>query len=86
MGSIRFEAAAMTPQDAFHATCHAYPGGCESLAPRMGMSSAVLRNKARPGCHTNHPTLADADHVMSLTGDVRILHALATQLLQPAAR
>ena len=67
----------MTPQDAFHATCHAYPGGCESLAPRMGMSSAVLRNKARPGCHTNHPTLADADHVMSLTGDCRVLHALA---------
>jgi len=67
----------MTPQDAFHATCHAYPGGCESLAPRMGMSSAVLRNKARPGCHTNHPTLADADHVMSLTGDYRVLHALA---------
>lgn len=67
----------MTPQDAFHATCHAYPGGCESLAPRLGMTPAVLRNKARPGCHTNHPTLADADHVMSLTGDVRILHALA---------
>ena len=67
----------MTPQDAFHATCHAYPGGCESLAPRMGMSSAVLRNKARPGCHTNHPTLADADHVMSLTGDYHVLHALA---------
>ena len=67
----------MTPQDAFHATCHAYPGGCESLAPRMGMSSAVLRNKARPGCHTNHPTLADADHVMSLTGDYRVLHELA---------
>ena len=67
----------MTPQDAFHATCHVYPGGCESLAPRMGMSSAVLRNKARPGCHTNHPTLADADHVMSLTGDCRVLHALA---------
>ena len=76
----------MTPQDAFHATCHAYPGGCESLAPRMGMSSAVLRNKARPGCHTNHPTLADADHVMSLTGDVRILHALAAAVVAPPAR
>ncbi len=36
----------MTPQDAFHATCHAYPGGCESLAPRLGMTPAVLRNKA----------------------------------------
>ena len=67
----------MTPQDAFHATCHAYPCGCESLAPRLGMTPAVLRNKARPGCHTNHPTLDDADRVMAITGDCRVLHALA---------
>lgn len=67
----------MTPKDAFHATCHAYPGGCESLAPRLGMSAAVLRNKANIHCNTNHPTLDDADRVMAITGDARILHALA---------
>ena len=67
----------MTPKDAFHATCHAYPGGCESLAPRLGMSAAVLRNKANIHCSTNHPTLDDADRVMAIAGDYRILHALA---------
>lgn len=77
----------MSPQDAFYATVHDYPGGCESLAPRMvmvsedgtrrAMSSGVLRNKANPNSSTNHPTLADIDRVMALTGDYRILHALA---------
>lgn len=77
----------MTPKDAFFATVHDYPGGCESLAPRMvsrdengnlrAMSAAVLRNKANTNCHTNHPTLDDADRVMGITGDYRILHALA---------
>lgn len=63
--------------DAFHATVHDYPGGCESLAPRMAMSSAVLRNKANPRVTTNHPLLIDADRAMALTGDFRILHTLA---------
>lgn len=68
----------MSPQDAFHATVHDAPGGCESLAPRMGMSAAVLRAKANPHADRNHPCLSDADRVMGLTGDYRILHALAS--------
>lgn len=67
----------MNPSDAFHATVHDAPGGCESLAPRMGMSAAVLRAKANPNADRNHPTLGDADRVMTLTCDFRILHALA---------
>lgn len=77
----------MTPNDAFYATVHDYPGGCESLAPRLlvlqpdgahrPMSPAVLRNKANPNTATNHPTLSEVDRVMGLTGDYRILHALA---------
>lgn len=63
--------------DAFHATVHDYPGGCESLAPRMGMSPAVLRNKANPNVVSNHPLLVDADRAMALTGDYRVLHTLA---------
>jgi hypothetical protein len=63
--------------DAFHATVHDYPGGCESLAPRMGMSAAVLRNKANRNVATNHPLLLDADRAMALTGDFRVLHTLA---------
>lgn len=67
----------MNPLDAFHATVHDAPGGCESLAPRMGMSAAVLRAKANPNADRNHPSLMDADRAISLTGDYRILHALA---------
>ncbi|OYD53284.1 hypothetical protein CGK74_13810 [Thauera propionica] len=65
-----------TVQDAFYATCHDAPGGCESLAPRLGTSPAVLRNKANPHNTANVPSLKDADQVMGLTGDYRILHAL----------
>lgn len=62
---------------AFYMTCHDYPGGCESLAPRMGMTPAVLRNKCNLRIDSNKPLLIDADRAMAITGDHRILHALA---------
>jgi len=65
--------------DAAHKTVHAYPGGSESLAPRIGMSAAVLRNKVNPNNTTHHLTLAEASEVMGVTGDDRILHALAAE-------
>lgn len=67
----------MNHLDAFHQTVHAAPGGCEAIAPRMGMSAAILRNKANPNSPTNKPTLDDADRLMGITGDHRVLHALA---------
>lgn len=67
----------MNHLDAFHQTVHAAPGGCESLAPRMGMSATILRNKANPNSTTNKPTLDDADRLMALTSDYSVLHALA---------
>jgi hypothetical protein len=67
----------MNHLDAFHQTVHSAPGGCESIAPRMGMSAAILRNKANPNSATNKPTLDDADRLMGVTGDFSILHALA---------
>lgn len=63
--------------DAAYATVHDYPGGSEALAGRMGMSAAVLRNKVNPNNSTHHLTLAEAQRLMGLTGDKRILHALA---------
>lgn len=65
--------------DAAHKTVHDYPGGSPSLAPRIGMSAAVLRNKVNPHNEVNHLTLAEADELMAVTGDHRILHALAAQ-------
>jgi uncharacterized membrane protein YebE (DUF533 family) len=67
----------MNALDAFHSTVHSYPGGCEALAARMGIVPAVLRNKANPNFEHNKPTLADADHVMALSGNFAVLHALA---------
>lgn len=67
----------MNPIDAFYHTVHDQPGGAESLAPRMGMSAAVLRNKADPKKECNKPLLADVDKIMDLTGDYRVLKALA---------
>lgn len=63
--------------DAFYATVHESPGGCEAIAVRMGMNAGVLRNKANPAIATNKVTLEEADRLMGLTGDHRVLHAMA---------
>ena len=67
----------MNHLDAFYQSVHGAPGGCEALAHRMGMSVAILRNKACPTNATNKPTLDEADRLMGLTGDYSVLHALA---------
>lgn len=67
----------MNVLDAAQATVKAYPGGAESLAPRVEMSGALLRAKVNPLADRNHLTLAEADLIMTVTGDHRILHALA---------
>jgi len=73
-------------QDAAYATVHDYPGGSESLAPRLGMSAAVLRGKVNPNNDRNVLSLAEADTIMGVSGDHRMLHALAAEhgyTLQP---
>lgn len=69
----------MNVQDAAYGTVHDYPGGSESLAPRIGMSAAVLRGKVNPHNDRNVLALAEADQIMGVTGDFRMLHALAAQ-------
>lgn len=64
--------------DAAHNTVRSYPGGSESLGPRVGISPAVLRNKVNPNNDTHHLTLAEADRLMGITGDHSILNALAS--------
>ena len=65
--------------DAAYSTVHDYPGGAGSLAPRIGTSQAVLNSKVNPNTTTHHLTLAEAVKLMVLTGDKRILHAIALQ-------
>lgn len=69
----------MNVADAAHACVHAYPGGAESLAPRLGMRAAVLNSKVNPKTTTHHLSLAEASRIMGLSGDLRILHALAAE-------
>lgn len=69
----------MNVTDAAFDTVHEYPGGSESLAPRMskGLSAATLRNKVNPNNDRNLLSLQEADELMAKSGDFRILHALA---------
>lgn len=70
----------MNITDAAYAVAHDYPGGTESLAPRMSMVAAVLRNKVNPNNTTHHLTLAEAMRMSEITGDLRIAEAFARQL------
>jgi len=79
----------MNITDAAHKTVKDYPGGAEALATRLitvndkgeekPMSGAVLRNKINPNNTTHRLTLAEANEIMGLTGDHRILVALAAE-------
>lgn len=71
----------MNTTDAAHAVVHDYPGGSESLGPRVGITPAVLRNKVNPNQDgkRHHLTLAEASRITSLTGDLRILKAWANE-------
>lgn len=69
----------MNLQDAVYNTAHDYPGGTESLAPRIGMSGAILRNKVNPNNPANKLTLDEASKIIGVTGDHRILNALCAE-------
>lgn len=51
----------MNVTDAAYDTVHQYPGGSEALAPRLGMSAAVLRGKVNPNTDRNLLSLQEAD-------------------------
>jgi hypothetical protein len=58
-----------------------YPGGIESLYPRLNMkSSALLRAKLNPNCDTNHLTLKESVDIQQKSGLHYILFAMATEL------
>ena len=67
----------MNVVDAAYAVVHDYPGGSASLAPRLGMSVAVLNSKVNPKTTSHHLTLAEADRITGITGDLRIVNSLA---------
>ncbi|SMG00356.1 phage regulatory CII family protein [Burkholderia singularis] len=65
--------------DAAYAVVHDYPGGSESLAPRVGLSGAMLRNKVNPNNDTHKLVLAEAVRITDVANDDRILDAWARE-------
>ncbi|KAF1064917.1 phage regulatory CII family protein [Burkholderia gladioli] len=65
--------------DAAHKVIHGYPGGCESLAPRLGMAPQVLRNKANPNTESHHLTLTNVVEATELADNDLILETWARE-------
>ncbi len=70
----------MNVLDAAKLAVHDYPGGSESLGPRVGIRPAVLRNKINPNNDGNHLTLAEAMRIQLVTGNHSICHAMNVEL------
>lgn len=66
--------------DAAHRIGHDYPGGMDSLAPRMGCNPRVLNSKLNPNCQSHHLTLIESVRLQQLAGRADILFAEADLL------
>lgn len=66
--------------DAAYDVGHSYPGGMDSLAPRLGMNPRVLNSKLNPACQTHHLTMMESFRMQQMTGRADILHAEADGL------
>lgn len=49
----------LNPLDSLKLSCNHYPGGVEALSARVGMNTAVLRNKLSHGVSTHHVNYPD---------------------------
>lgn len=66
--------------DAAHRIGHEYPGGMDSLAPRIDCNPRVLNAKLNPNCKSHHLTLLEALRLQQLTNRADILFAEADVL------
>jgi hypothetical protein len=69
----------MNIEDAAHRLGHDHVGGVAALAPRMGMSAAVLNSKINPHTKTHHLSITEMVRMEQLTGrhDMLFAHAEA---------
>lgn len=70
----------MNIEDAAHRVGHDSPGGVAALAPRMGMSQAVLNSKINPNTRTHHLSITEMIRMEQLTGRADMLFAHAEAL------
>lgn len=78
-GDVPPTAASLSVQDAAYHTAHCFPGGVPAMAQRLGMSANTLQHKVNPRNTTHHLSLREASDMMVLSGDVRMLQALAAE-------
>lgn len=70
----------MNITDALHRAVHSYPGGAESLAPRMRISASSLSHKVSPTYPAAHCSPDEMATIIELTGDHGPMQALAERL------
>lgn len=63
-----------------YATVHDYPGGAIALGAQTGINGQVLINKTNPNDTRHHLMLKEAVRIQVVSGDHRILHAMADEL------
>ncbi len=66
--------------DAAYLTAHDYQGGARALAVRLGVNPAVLSNKLNPNNTEHHLSVRDLLAIMTMTGDLRAMHAICLEL------
>jgi hypothetical protein len=76
---IRFseELENMSVEQAAYATVH--EAGAKAVAATMGVGYQVLLNKVNPNNTSHHLSLVEAVELMRVTGDTRIIEALANE-------
>lgn len=70
----------MNITDALYRAAHAYPGGLEALAVRMGISASSLAHKVSPSYPGAHCSPQEVAAIMEFTGDHGALQALAGRM------
>jgi len=70
----------MNITDSLWRAAHAYPGGIEALAVRMGISASSLAHKVKPSNLGAHCSPEEMAQVCEMTGDHGAAHALADRL------
>ena len=70
----------MNITDALYRAAHAYPGGLEALAVRMGISASSLAHKVSPNYPGAHCSPQEMAAIMEFTGDHGALQALAGRM------
>lgn len=72
---MRHQYSDINQHDVLYSVARAYPGGIEALAPRMGMTAPVLRNKLRPGVDTHYMSFEQVSLLLELVEEANVANA-----------